>query len=183
MKNKVLIFPTDTVYGIGASLFDTEGQKRIFAIKNRPLDKPLAVLCASLEQIEAIAEVKEDGKKLIKAFLPGPLTVILNAKEAVYQETGLKTIGVRIPKYDVALKILTEEGPMSTTSVNESGRPSLNDYYVIKETYGLLVDDIYPPSNDATSSLPSTVVDLTGEEVKVLRFGAISLEMIKEVLK
>lgn len=183
MKNRVIIFPTDTVYGIGASIYDTAGQKRIYAIKNRPLSKPLAVLCANLEQMEEIAYVDDNAKKLINKFLPGPLTLILNSKPKALEATGLKTIGVRIPSYDVAIEILKKNGPMSTTSVNESGEPSMNNYLEIKESYGSLVDDIYMPSNDATSSLPSTVVDFSKDTPKILREGAISLEQINNVLK
>ncbi len=183
MKNKVIIFPTDTVYGIGASIFDNEGQMRIYQIKHRPLDKPLAVLCANITQIEEIANLNEAGVKLVKAFLPGPLTIILESKPKVFEITGLKTIGVRIPNYDVALQILEKYGPFSTTSVNESGTPSLNDYYIIEKEYGKLVDKIYRPSENKTSSLPSTVVDLTGENPKVLRQGAITIEQINKVLK
>ena len=73
----VIIFPTDTVYGIGTKIFDVEGIEKIYKIKNRPKDKPLACLCASLEQIKDIAEVTEDAEKLIKEFLPGALTIIL----------------------------------------------------------------------------------------------------------
>lgn len=181
--SKVLIFPTDTVYGIGASLFDKEGQKRIYEIKHRPKDKPLAILCANLAQIEEIAYLNDDAKKLVESFLPGPLTIIINAKDNVKEVTGLETIGVRIPSYDVALRILEKEGPMATTSVNESGAPSLNDYLIIQKEYGHLVDYIFKPSNDKTSSLPSTVVDITKDEVKIIREGAITLEMIQKVLK
>ena len=77
---RVIIFPTDTVYGIGTQIFDIEGIKRIYEIKNRPLDKPLACLCANLEQIESISYVTEDAKKLINKFLPGGLTLILESK-------------------------------------------------------------------------------------------------------
>ena len=79
--SKVIIFPTDTVYGIGTPIFDIEGIDRIYEIKKRPRTKPLACLCANLEQIDSIAFVDEQAKKLINKFLPGPLTLILNAKD------------------------------------------------------------------------------------------------------
>lgn len=183
MKNKVIIFPTDTVYGIGASIYDIDGQNRIYDIKHRPHNKPLAVLCANIEQIEEIAYMNDDAKLLAKHFLPGALTIILKAKPKVKEVTGLDTIGVRIPKYNVAIKILLEYGPMSTTSVNESGTPSINDYYEIVSKYSKLVDEIYKPSDEATSSLPSTVVDITAHDVKILREGSISLEEIKKIIK
>ena len=77
--SKVIIFPTDTVYGIGTPIFDIEGIERIYNIKHRPKEKPLACLCANLEQIESIAYVTKDAKKLIDKYLPGALTLILNS--------------------------------------------------------------------------------------------------------
>lgn len=182
IQDKVLIFPTDTVYGIGTSIYSKEGIARIYKIKNRPLDKPLAVLCANINQIEEIAYLTDDAKKLISTFLPGPLTVILKSKESILNSFGHDTVGVRIPKYKIALDVLKENGPMATTSVNESGKPSINDYMIIKKIYNNQVDAIYAPDDEPTSSLASTVVDITGCEPKVLRVGAISLDMIDECL-
>ena len=183
IQNRVIIFPTDTVYGIGASIYDKEGMDRIYAIKKRSYDKPLAVLCANLEQIDGICYLTDDAKKLIKAFLPGPLTLILKSKEVIMPSFNRPTVGVRIPNYDTALEILLNDGPMATTSVNESGQPSINNYSTIKDEYDDLVDAIYPPSGAKTSSLPSTVVDITGNEPRVLRVGAITLDMIMDCLK
>lgn len=182
MKNKVIIFPTDTVYGIGASVFDKEGIKRIYDIKKRPSDKPLAVLCANYEQINEIAYVNDDAKILIDNFMPGALTVILKSKEVIKESMGLETIGVRIPNYKLAREILLKNGPMATTSVNESGYPSLNNYDKIKEEYDDFVELIIPPSGEATSSKASTVVDITSAP-KVLRQGAITIEDIENVLE
>ena len=104
--SKVLIFPTDTVYEIGTPIDDLEGIKRIYSIKNRPLDKPLACLCDSLEQIQSIAIVDSNALKLIEKLLPGPLTIILKAKPEIKQLIGYDTIGVRIPMHRGALTIL-----------------------------------------------------------------------------
>lgn len=180
--NYVIIFPTDTVYGIGASVYDTKGMERIYKIKNRPKSKPLAVLCANLEQIKDICFVSRDAQKLINEFLPGPLTIILKSKDKVKETFGHDTIGVRIPNYKLALEILEKEGAFATTSVNESGKPSINDYEIIKEEYRNLVDEIFAPTGEATSSLASTVIDLTNEKPKMLREGAITLQMIEDTL-
>ncbi len=180
--NYVIIFPTDTVYGIGASVYDTKGMERIYKIKNRPKSKPLAVLCANLEQIKDICFVSSDAQKLINEFLPGPLTIILKSKDKVKETFGHDTIGVRIPNYKLALEILEKEGAFATTSVNESGKPSINDYEIIKEEYRNLVDEIFAPTGEATSSLASTVIDLTNEKPKMLREGAITLQMIEDTL-
>ena len=178
---RVIIFPTDTVYGIGTKIFDTEGIKRIYAIKHRPLDKPLACLCASIEQIEEIAEVTKEARKLIKSFLPGPLTLILNSKKEVEERIGYKTIGVRIPNSSLALDLLKDNGPMLTTSVNDSGEVPFNEYDEIYDKYHGLVDMIYP-SNLPSSNIASTVVMLRDDYFKILREGQISAADILRVV-
>ena len=180
--SKVIIFPTDTVYGIGASIYDKEGQERIYQIKHRSHDKPLAVLCASLEQIKEIAEVNKTAEALIKKFLPGALTLILPAKKDIEKIMGIPTIGVRIPNSKLALSILKKEGAMATTSVNESGEKPLDTYQEIKEAYGDLVEEIYDKTEES-SHISSTVIDLTKEDLKLLREGSIKLEEINNYLK
>ena len=179
--NKVIIFPTDTVYGIGCDIFDLEGIERIYKIKNRSKDKPLACLCADIKQIEDIAYLSEDARKLINLFLPGPLTIILKSKPIVLDKIGYKTIGVRIPNNKIALDILKEHGPMLTTSVNESGDVPLNEYDDIKANYNHLVDYIYN-TNTKSSNISSTVVDLTDNRLRILRIGEIPLSSIEKAL-
>lgn len=178
--NRLIIFPTDTVYGIGCSIYDTENQEKIFKIKRRPKNRPLAVLCASMEQIKKIAYVSDDASKLIAEFLPGPLTLILPAKEEIKELLGQSTIGVRIPNSTIALQILSEMGPMTTTSVNESGSVPLNEYETICKAYVDCVDYIYEPAGQS-SNIASTVVT-TIPCIKMIREGAISLEQINEIL-
>lgn len=180
--SKIIIFPTDTVYGIGTSVYDKASMEKIFEIKKRPKDKPLAVLCASLEQIEEIAIVNDAAKKLIDAFMPGGLTIVLKAREEVQKSFMHETIGVRIPNHNLAISVLKENGPMATTSVNESGKQSLNDYNIIKEQYDDLVDEILPPDGETSSNLASTVISLIDDTPKVLRQGAITLDLINKVL-
>lgn len=180
--SRVVIFPTDTVYGIGCSIYDREAQLRIYKIKDRPLDKPLAVLCADLKQIEEIAYVDARAKKIIAKLMPGALTIILTAKEEIANITGFDTVGVRIPNYQVAIEVLHHVGAMTTTSVNDSGEAPLNDYNAIKEKYDDLVDSILPPSAEETSRQSSTVIDLTKSEIKVLREGEITLKQILKTI-
>lgn len=180
--NKVVIMPTDTVYGIGCGIYDLKARKRIYDIKNRSYDKPLAVLCADIKQIEEIVEVSSLAKKLIERFMPGPLTIILKAKPEVYEKSGYETIGVRIPKNDTAIRILRSNGPMTTTSVNESGEEPMNDASKIKKVYGKLVDEIYEESNFVSSNIASTVVDCSNNMLELVRLGEISLsELIKNI--
>ena len=178
----VIIFPTDTVYGIGTKIFDIDGINKIYEIKKRPKDKPLACLCASLDQIKDIAYITPDAEKLINKFLPGALTLILKSKPDVYEKIGYKTIGVRIPNSKIALDILKENGPMLTTSVNESGFKPINEYDLIVKEYETKVDKIYK-SNELSSNISSTVILIDNSDIKILREGQISKTMIDECLK
>lgn len=175
--SKLVIFPTDTVYGIGCAINDIEGIEKIYTLKQRSKDKPLACLCASLAQIEEIAQLDEKARNLIKEFMPGALTLILPAKACVFNSIGYKTIGVRIPNSSQAIELLQKNGPMLTTSVNESGQPPLNEYSKILKQYKNLVDQIYPPQG-ISSSISSTIVDLSSSEIKLLREGTIKFEQI-----
>ena len=178
--NKLLIFPTDTVYGIGCSIYDTHNIDRIYEIKKRDKSKPLACLCANLRQIKSIAYVDEYATKLIEKYLPGGLTLILKSKKEVYEKIGYETIGVRIPDCNIALEILNEYGPMLTTSVNDSGEKPINEYEEIVSKYSNLVDEIYPPY-DKSSNLSSTVVKIIDGKVELLREGSIKYNDIINV--
>lgn len=179
--SKVIIFPTDTVYGIGTPIFDLEGIEKIYKIKNRSKDKPLACLCANLNQIKSVAVVDENAKKLINKFLPGGLTVILKSKKEVIEKIGYETIGVRIPNHNLALSILEENGAMLTTSVNDSGAVPINEYDEIYIKYNDLVDYIYK-SDLPSSNVSSAVVKVIDGCVDVLREGIISKEEIEKEL-
>lgn len=170
--SKVIIFPTDTVYGIGTPIFDVDGINRIYSIKNRPKDKPLACLCSDIMQIEEIAYLNDKARLLIKRYLPGALTIILRCKDSVYNKIGYETIGVRIPNHKIALDILKKNGPMLTTSVNDSGCVPLNEYDMIYDKYNGLVDHIYN-TDTSSSNVSSTVVMCIGDELKLIREGEI----------
>lgn len=178
--SKLLIFPTDTVYGIGCPIFDKESIHKIYELKHRSLEKPLACLCYNLDQIEEIAEIDDRVRKLIDTFFPGPLTLIVKAKPVVTTQIGYKTIGIRIPASLLALNILKENGPMLTTSVNESGEPPLNTYEEIRTVYEGVVDHIYP-AIESSSNVSSTVIDCSSGDLKLLREGTISLKQIHRV--
>src|SRR5690554_812498 len=179
--NKIIIFPTDTVYGIGAPIYDLDSIKKIYEIKGRSFDKQLPVLCSSIEQIEKFAVVNDETLKLARNFWPGALTLILKTKDDYYKFSGEKTIGVRIPNHKLALELLNELGPLKTTSINDSGSEPLNDYETIHQKYNNKVSYIYK-NTEASIGLASTIVSLV-DDVKILRLGNITLEQIKESLK
>lgn len=179
--NKVIIFPTDTVYGIGTGLYNLEGLQRIYDIKGRNYIKPIAVLCANINQIKQFATLTKEAKLLADAFWPGSLTLILNTNAKYRKKTLEKTIGVRIPNHKKTLELLTKYGPMKTTSVNKSGEEPLNDYSEIKLKYENIVDRIYD-NDEVIDKTSSTVINLT-KDLFVIREGNITINDINAILK
>ncbi|WP_323847577.1 MAG: L-threonylcarbamoyladenylate synthase [Phytoplasma sp.] len=178
---KIIIFPTDTVYGLGCSVYDYKSLKIIYKIKNRDPKKPISVLCFNLEQIQEIALIDNKIKKLALCLWPGPLTIIVFANKKYYSITKEKTIGIRIPNHPLALEILQNKGPFKTTSVNPSGTAPINDYLEIKKKYQNKVDYVYP-NDQIISNVSSTVIDTTLSKWKIIREGNISLSKIKEII-
>lgn len=182
-QDDVLVFPTDTVYGIGASVHSPKALDKIFEIKNRPTEKSLIVLCANQTQLESIVgPVSSEIKKLINEFLPGGLTLILNCYMPLPDEItrGKQTIGVRIPNHEVALKLLKELGPLATTSANISGEPSptkIDDNNPVIHRVDYVFD-----GGETKEQIPSTILDCTKDEFTILRQGSITLEDIQKVL-
>lgn len=177
----VIIFPTDTVYGIGARVNDLVALEKIYEIKKRPKEKRLAVLCASIEDIEKIAYITDDAIKLINKYMPGGLTIILKSKEEVRNDFILETVAVRIPNHELALRILRENGPMATSSVNVSGAKPMNDYIEIIREFSEQVFYIYPNSC-GLSKVSSTIIDISKEEISLIRDGDIKFSEILRFL-
>jgi len=159
----VLAFPTDTVYGLGASADDEVAQKRIYSIKGRPVGMPLILMVAAESQLEGLVHVDSRAEAMMRKWWPGPLTLILHAR-------GGGTMGVRIPKHKVALGLLRHAGPLMTTSANLHGQEPVMSAGEAAALSGVMavLDGGVAPGGTA-----STVLDLTGPEPHVLREGAI----------
>jgi L-threonylcarbamoyladenylate synthase len=184
-KGGLVAFPTETVYGIGANSFDEEAVKKIFIAKGRPQDNPLILHIASIDQIYDLAEeFPEKAKKLVKKFWPGPLTVVLKKSPKVpYINTaGMDTVAIRMPSNPIAHLLIKRAGvPISAPSANVSGRPSPTDAsHVIEDLYGKV--DVIIDGGKCDVGLESTVIDLTEEIPVILRPGAVTVNMIREVL-
>lgn len=179
--DKIIIFPTDTVYGIGTGIYNTKGLHKIYELKDRDFTKPIAVLCASIEQIKEFAILTKEARIIAKAFWPGSLTLILKTNEKYRKKTLEKTIGVRIPNHKKALELLNKYGPMKTTSVNKSGEAPLNDYSEIKLKYENIVDEIYS-NEEGMLEVSSTVINLS-DGLFMIREGNITINDINEILK
>lgn len=178
LKGKIIAFPTDTVYGIGALIDDEEAIKKIYSLKERNSNKPLAVLAASIDDIlPYVKEIRPDVKILMERYWPGALTIIFekSSKAPSVLTCGLDTIGFRIPNDETALEILRKVGPIATTSINISGYQPLNDYHEIEKEFGDRIDFLYE-KNVISSNVSSTVIDCTKKDIKILRQGEIKIK-------
>lgn len=189
IKGKNVVFPTETVYGIGANAFDEEACKKIFEIKGRPSQKPLIVLISDKNMLENIAcHIGEIEKKLMEAFWPGPLTIIL-AKKAECKVPELVTAGknevsVRMTSGKIGKMLIEEAGvPIVAPSANLSGSPTGTKIQNIIHELGNKVDYMID-DGDFSNEVPSTLVKVQDDIIYVLRQGKISkqeLEKIAEV--
>ena len=181
----VAAFPTETVYGLGANVFDEDAVGEIFRAKGRPGDNPLIVHVAEPGQINEVARrIPASARRLIKAFFPGPLTVVLPKRPEVplVVTAGLDTVGVRMPAHPVAHEFLTLCGvPVAAPSANRSGRPSPTSWQSVQRDLGGRIPCILKGPR-ATVGLESTVVDCTGRVPVVLRPGAVTLEHLRKIV-
>lgn len=182
---EVVAFPTETVYGLGASIFDEAAIARIFMAKGRPGDNPLIAHIADLAQLGAIAAtIPTAARRLIERFFPGPLTVILPKRDEVplLATGGLTTIGVRMPDHPLALQFLRACGvPLVAPSANISGRPSPTTWQAVYQDLNGRIACILC-GEPTRVGLESTVVDCTAAMPVVLRAGAITIEQLQTVL-
>jgi len=181
----VVAFPTETVYGLGANIFNEDAIRKIFAAKGRPTDNPLIAHIADLSQLSTITrEVPLIARKLIEAFFPGPLTLVLPKHEKVplLATAGLQTLGVRMPQHPIAAQFLRACGvPLVAPSANLSGRPSPTTWQAVREDLDGRIACILK-GQQTKVGLESTVVDCTGAVPLILRAGAVTLEQLREVV-
>ncbi len=184
-RGGLVAFPTETVYGLGGNALDSEAAKKIYAAKGRPSDNPLIIHIAAPEDAEAYCKTNEAYYKIAKAFMPGPITVILPKKDIVpFSVTGgLDTVAVRCPKNPVARALISEAGvPIAAPSANTSGRPSPTSARHVIEDLNSKIDAVID-GGDSEIGLESTIVLPGNGGVKVLRPGGITVEMLREVFE
>lgn len=185
-RGEVVAFPTETVYGLGADATNEEAVARIFEAKGRPSDNPLIVHIYDKSQIEKIAsDITPLARKIIDNFMPGPITIILSRREgyiAPVVSAGLSTVGIRMPNNKTALEFLRRANvPVAAPSANVSGSPSPTCLrHVLNDMDGIIYGAL--DGGESSFGLESTVVDCTGEYPVILRPGAITKEMIDEVI-
>ena len=179
----LVAFPTETVYGLGASALDENAVVGIFARKGRPQDNPLIVHVDGLAMARKLVEFNDAAEKLAASFWPGPLTMVLSSRGVVPEAVtaGLGTVGVRMPDNDAALSLISASGlPIAAPSANKSGSPSPTTAAHVLSDFGeelLILDD-----GECRVGVESTVIDMTREVPLILRPGAVTLEMVREVL-
>lgn len=184
-RGGIVAFPTETVYGLGANIFDEAAVAKIFEAKQRPADNPLIAHVATPEQIEELVrEITPHARKFIAAFFPAPLTLVLKKSACVplVATANLDTIGIRMPKHQLAQDFLQRcETPLVAPSANLSGRPSPTNWQAVFEDLNSRIDCIL--QGEMTEiGLESTVVDCTSEKPLILRSGAISLEDLQKIV-
>lgn len=180
-----VVFPTETVYGLGANAYNEEAVKKIFEAKGRPQDNPLIVHISCVEEISDITDDFNDNARRIAAvFMPGPVTIILKKKENIPDavSAGLPTIGVRCPSSDIARAFIKKCGcPIAAPSANVSGSVSATNFFDVKDELMGRVDGIIEGER-CKFGIESTVIDMTKEDPVILRPGSITCEMIKDVI-
>lgn len=182
---ELVAFPTETVYGLGADAFSATAVGKIYAAKNRPPINPLLVHIARLDQVTQLAsEVPEAAWLLMKRFWPGPLSLIVPASSAV---PGIVTahgskVGLRMPSHPVALALIEEAGPLAAPSANLSGRPSPTTAQHVKDDLHGRIAAVLD-AGPTGLGIESTVLDMTGSRIRLLRSGGISHAELERVLE
>ena len=180
----LVVFPTETVYGLGADATDATAAGRIYAAKGRPSDNPLIVHVATPEDAEKYAHTGKTYEKLADLFMPGPLTVIMPVKESIPRQVtaGLSTVAIRCPSHPIAHQLLVEAGmPIAAPSANLSGSPSPTcAKHVVEDMQGRV--DVILDGGDSEIGLESTIVKIEEDDsLTLLRPGAITPEMLSAV--
>lgn len=182
-RGDLVAFPTETVYGLGADAFNPEAIDRIYRAKGRPSDNPLIVHLASASLMNVCAVADARALELARHFMPGPLTLVLPARERVPLNArgGLATVALRVPAHPVALALLSLTGPVVAPSANLSGRPSpTTANHVMSDLDGSIAAVL--DGGPCRVGIESTVVDLSGASVTILRPGSIGSDEIEAVI-
>ncbi len=184
-QGETVVFPTETVYGLGADAFNPDAVLKIFKAKNRPADNPLIVHVSSLSMIEEVSsDFNETAKTVASHFMPGPITLVLKKSDCISDavSAGLPTVGVRFPKHPVAQELIAKAGtPIAAPSANISGSVSATTFSdVYRDLDGRVAGIVQ--GDDCEFGIESTVLDVTGECPVILRPGSITLEMLQAVI-
>ena len=184
-RGGLVAFPTETVYGLGADIYNVRAVLRVFEVKKRPPDNPLIVHISNFDQLREVAlDVPDYLERLLQQVWPGPLTVVLRKAAEVPKEVtgGLETVAVRMPAHPIALLLIkSAEVPIAAPSANISGRPSpTTAEHVVEDLQGLI--EIIIDGGETLFGIESTIIDFTRDPPVLLRPGPIPVERVKRLL-
>ncbi|WP_374929139.1 L-threonylcarbamoyladenylate synthase [Kytococcus sedentarius] len=183
-EGRVIVMPTDTVYGVAADPFHPEGVPNVLAAKQRTAAMPPPVLVPSVRTVDGLAtSLQPYVKGLIRELWPGPLTVVVQAQASLQWDLGETngTVALRMPDHDLALRLLTRTGPLAVTSANVTGQPAATTVLEAATQLGSAVE-VYLDGGPTPGNRPSTILDCTRPSPVILRLGALSVERLEEVL-
>lgn len=180
---RLIVYPTDTVYGLGCDPFDETAVKRAYMVKRRPFDMPMSIVVKDLQMMEELAVLDDRARKLVRKFMPGPLTLIVTKRPAVPDilTASSQEIGIRIPDHPVALRIIKEFGPIITTSANVHSHKNPRTCEDAMEDLGPSVS-LYLDAGPAPIGRPSTIVQFSEGEINMIRQGDIDEDDIRAAL-
>ena len=184
-EDKLIVFPTETVYGVAGNALKLDVVNSLYQAKNRDYSKPFSLMLSDITKIKDIAYVSADEEKVIKKFMPGSITLILKKKDCISDlaTAGKDTVGVRIPDHEIALSILKSINyPLATSSANISGRNNNSDITAIINDLANYVD-VFIKGNISSNLLASTVVEIKNGKTNILREGIISEYDIEEIIR
>ena len=176
----VIVYPTETVYGIGANALDEQAILRVFQIKKRPISMPIFLAVSSLEMLDRVAELEANDREILERLMPGPVSVLVRRKSVVPNvlTAGSPLVGIRFPDHEAALRIIDAAGPITSTSANRTGLPSPA---CVEEVSSEIADrvEMVLDGGKCKFGQPSTLLDLTNR--KIVRPGA-QLEKVKRAI-
>ena len=180
-NGEIIVYPTDTLYGLGADIYNIDAVRKVFEAKKRPIDKPLSVAVSNFDELKKISFINNKIQRLVEAFLPGKLTLILIKKKCVPDIVtgGYDKVAIRIPNCEIALELLSKFGPLTATSANIHGVKTPAIISDIRMQFKKKDIAMYLDIGRLEGQ-PSTIVDMTGKKIKILREGSITK---KDILK
>jgi L-threonylcarbamoyladenylate synthase len=183
-RSELVVLPTDTVYGIAADAFNPAAINLLLAVKGRGRDMPVPVLVSSRAMLEAVvSEVTDDAGRLVDAFWPGALTLVMRETPHLSWDLGEArgTVAVRMPDHPLATALIEQTGPLGVSSANRSGQEPATTAMAARLQLGAAVA-VYLEGGPTQASIPSSIVDLTGESPRLLRAGALDADTLRAVV-
>jgi L-threonylcarbamoyladenylate synthase len=180
---ELIVYPTETVYGLGANALNEAAVKKVYMVKQRPFDMPLSVAVRDLDMLEQVAVLDDRERKLVKKFMPGPLTLLVTKRPIVPDilTSASIEVGIRIPNHPFALKLIEKFGPLTSTSANIHSRPNPTTTTEVMEELGDAIR-FYIDCGLPELRQPSTILQVNNGKVDIIRRGPITLEQIEAAL-